>query len=979
MSGQLTEQFSSKSGSLFPAAEKLGWADKAGWIGELARWYEADWQLALKGGVPPAANVLLEILSETQRNEASKVLSSIDSYYRGEELEATENPGAEATIEFSKLNQQPELTQRQEVGHVVQPGDLTMPHLVDPTAREKTFFYKAAPVTSLDFSVGEKPGTASNSAQRTPNRSKLPAIAGYDVKEILGRGGMGIVYLATQQGIVRDVALKMVLAGAHADRETVERFQAEARAVGKFQHEIIVRIYDIGIHEGMPYFSLEYVDGKSLSEKIDNKPLDPLEAAKILVPLARGLQFAHEAGVIHRDLKPGNILLTSAGVPKLSDFGLAKQLETGSNLSRTGDVVGTPSYMAPEQALGERTVGRPADIYALGAVLYCTLTGRPPFLAAKPTDTLIQLLHKEPIAPTKLQPGLPTDLETICLKCLQKEPEKRYASAADFADDLQRFIDGEPIAARPVGNLERVVRWSRRKPLQAALIATAVSLAAVLAIGGPLAAGAIYTQKQEAESARRKADQSALVAIAAQQQAQLAKEEAEQNAEAALIQQKNAVDALKSLVFEVQRKMADDPQLLALRSSLLKVASNGLDRIEQSGGDAITQNIIAAGIDRRLGDVNLELGRMQQARDRYAKCLAALQVLDEQQKLPGRRHNLSTIQELLGRVQHSLGELKLAKEHYLTSLDHRRQWVSEEPDNADVKQNLAAVLGRLGGLAKDEGDLNEALTWLTESNQLRQQQLDSEPSNAGAEMETIGSRWSLASLNFQRLQLESSMADMQSIVDRLTKKIEVNPQDIPLQQNTVLATVELGMMLMYVDRSEEASTLVGKAIERMQSIEQNVGESLRYKQRLADAYYLLGMTSLLSKQTEKATTAWEECFRLRRELYEVESDNLAYVIALAQVAARLDRIEPYLDALMKIDFDKASVGVKFVLACTYAQAAESMKRKPPTSDKWNSDHLRQKALASMQAALAAGFHRPADLRYDPELAPIRSELSIAEL
>jgi WD40 repeat protein/tetratricopeptide (TPR) repeat protein/tRNA A-37 threonylcarbamoyl transferase component Bud32 len=324
-----------------------------------------------------------------------------------------------------------------------------------------------------------------------------PSVPGYDILREVGRGGMGVVYLARQERLRRPVALKMILAGRHAGAEAVARFLREAEAVAAVQHPNIVQIYEVGEADGLPFLALEYVGGGSLEARLAGKPLPPRAAAQLARTLAQAMHHAHQAGVVHRDLKPANILLSAAGkapdagsgwdsqavlaaTPKVTDFGLAKLLVAGGEgLTRTNELLGTPSYMAPEQTTGKDPVGPPADVYALGALLYYLLTGRPPFLADTPWATLLQVQHEEPVSPSRLQSRAPRDLVTICLKCLRKEPHKRYASAAALADDLQAYLDGRPITARPVGRVERAWRWCRRNPALGAATA-AVVLALVL-------------------------------------------------------------------------------------------------------------------------------------------------------------------------------------------------------------------------------------------------------------------------------------------------------------------------------------------------------------------------------------------------------------------------------------------------------------------------------------------------------------------
>jgi hypothetical protein len=323
-------------------------------------------------------------------------------------------------------------------------------------------------------------------ALSTGNKAEgLPSLPGYEILGELGRGGMGVVYKARQVGLNRLVALKVILAGEHAGPEQAARFRREAEAAARLQHPHIIQIHDIAEHQGRPYFSMEYLPGGSLAQRLGGTPLPVRDAAALAEALARAVQAAHGRGVVHRDLKPANVLLTADGTPKVGDFGLAKRLDSSGGQTHTGAVMGTPSYMAPEQAAGRtKDVGPPADVYALGAILYEALTGRPPFKAATPVQTIRQVLAEEPVAPARLQRQVPRDLETVCLKCLEKEPRRRYATAAELADDLSRFLRGEPVQARRVRAWERGLKWARRRPALAGLaVVGLVALVSVVAGG----------------------------------------------------------------------------------------------------------------------------------------------------------------------------------------------------------------------------------------------------------------------------------------------------------------------------------------------------------------------------------------------------------------------------------------------------------------------------------------------------------------
>jgi WD40 repeat protein len=329
-------------------------------------------------------------------------------------------------------------------------------------------------------------------------------LPGFDVLGEIGRGGMGVVYKARQVHLNRPVALKVILAGPLAGPHSLARFRREAEAVARLQHPNIVQIYEVGEHGGWLYLALELVDGPNLAQRCAGAARPPREAAALVDTLARAIHHAHQRGVIHRDLKPANVLLTRDGTPKVTDFGLAKAVGDDA-LTRTGGVVGTPGYMAPEQADGDPTrVGPAADVYALGAIFYELLTGRPPFSGETPLRVLRRVVAEEPTPPRRLTPSTPRDLETICLKCLQKDPARRYATAEALADDLRRWQAGEPVAARPVGALERLRLWRRRNPALAAWMGTAAALLLVLAAGA--AAAAVVLNAELGEVRRAKAE-----------------------------------------------------------------------------------------------------------------------------------------------------------------------------------------------------------------------------------------------------------------------------------------------------------------------------------------------------------------------------------------------------------------------------------------------------------------------------------------
>lgn len=466
----------------------------------------------------------------------------------------------------------------------------------------------------------------------TPGAASSP-IEGYEILGVLGRGGMGIVYKARQTKLDRVVALKMVLSGAHASRTDRERFLSEARAVAQLKHPNILQIHDVGERNEQPYFSLEFLEGGTLQDKMEKYALPPREAAQLIETLARGLHYAHQKGILHRDIKPANVLLSADGVPKISDFGLAKRLDREESLNPSDIVVGTPMYMSPEQAVGKADIGPPADIYSLGATLYELIVGRPPFRGSTVLDTLRMVQNVEPVPPRQLQPSVPSDLQTICLKCLHKEPGQRYATAEAFANDLRNYLEGKPIAARPVPVWEKTWKWSRRNPAAALLIAVSIASLLGFAIGGGAFA---YQENQRAQKElglRREADAEKEEATKQRKIADAEKEEAMRQRKIAETERQLAVQrgeeaqenflsgqkALEGMVQLAKNRMKNERHLETIGKELLENALVFYDGFLTKKPNDQVMRVQIARAQLFAGDLYEKLGRYEEAEKAYRR------------------------------------------------------------------------------------------------------------------------------------------------------------------------------------------------------------------------------------------------------------------------------------------------------------------------------------------------------------------------
>lgn len=618
-------------------------------------------------------------------------------------------------------------------------------------------------------------------ADRPTMPADVPSISGYRIEGVLGRGGMGVVYRARQIGLDRLVALKMLLVGQGDDPEALARFRAEAQSVAALQHPNIVQVYDVGEYDGRPYFSMEFVRGTSLADALARTPQSPQAAAAIVEVLARAMHVAHQRGIVHRDLKPANVLISDFGLRteasnaqtehapqsqvvfqsairdpqstiKIADFGLAKRLEGGSTDTHTGSILGTPSYMAPEQASGRvREIGPAVDVYALGAVLYECLTGRPPYKAATGWETIKLVLTAEPVPPARLQPTVPRDLETICLKCLEKETSRRYPSADDLANDLRRFQRHEPVVARPVGVLDRAWRWATRNPKVAALLCT---LAAVLVVG----LTAVTVLWRLADQRRIAAEQAGLQAATERD-----------NAVAANARTRAALDDMTSV--ETLGWLKTERRLLPEQKAFLHRALKYYEGFAAESADTLHSRTALAKAQFRVGLILQTLGQHAEAEVAYRRAAIVQESLVSES--PGVEHQAALGHTLnnLASLSVDMGRQSEAKSYYLRALGVRERLVKKNPEASVHRRELAATNQSLAKLHRALGDTQAADVALHKAVDIAERLAAEEPSDeADREVASLlnelallnaylGKKGDAESLHVRAIQLQKNLAE----------------------------------------------------------------------------------------------------------------------------------------------------------------------------------------------------------------------------
>ncbi len=667
---------------------------------------------------------------------------------------------------------------------------------------------------------------------------------------------MGVVFKARQKKLKRIVALKMILAGQLAGAEEIRRFYAEAESAAALDHPNIVPVYEVGQIRGQHFFSMGYVEGDSLADRVSERPMAPREAAQMMKTVAEAVEYAHQHGVIHRDLKPANVLLDAQDQPKITDFGLAKQTEGGAELTTTGQIMGTPSYMSPEQATGNSSqVGPRSDVYALGAMLYCLVTGRPPFQAPTVLELLQQVKSQEPVSPKRLTPSLAVDLETVCLKCLDKDPQRRYESAGALAGDLGRFLNGIPVVARPVGQAERFWRWCKRYPVIAGLMA-AVMISLTLGAG-------FSTYYAIA------ADRRAKEAMDQYERAERNYARAEDNFARAERNFQKAQAAVDQFFVQVsENTLLNQPGMQPLQKALLSQALEYYqDFLKERGDDpelrdelAITQFRVGL-ITEALESPQAAISPLETAR----KMQAAL--LEDSPRNLERLKALGNTLTALGRVIYRARTFQEAEELYQQALEIRQQVVALANGDPEAHRELASASMNLGLVERGRGQaetdpvqqksiLKEALALCTTAQNIRRDLLKrfdlSQETLRNVYRDLGQGAYNLGNIHQQMNQPEAALGNYREATVQFDKALMLDPDD---QTNTLQLAICYRLLAIGSEDPKQSWEYVTKANAHLEPLVRANSKINDYRKELIKLKIAMTETALHLNQVPDAKRA----------------------------------------------------------------------------------------------------------------------------
>ena len=744
----------------------------------------------------------------------------------------------------------------------------------------------------------------------------------YDLLSKIAHGGMGVVYKARQRNLDRTVAIKMILAGQFANESSVKRFHAEARSAAMLKHPNIVAIYDVGEHDGQHYFSMEYIEGNSLSARVLEAPLSNREAAKYTKQIAGAMQYAHNQGVFHRDLKPSNVLLDSKQRALVTDFGVAKSTGSDGGLTTTGDVIGTPRYMPPEQAAGDlQKMDARSDVYSIGAILYFAVTGRPPFQAASFVETIRQVVEHEPTPLRQINPDVSRDLETISLKCLEKNPVRRYQSAQELADDLDRFLNRRPIQARPVSRLERVAKWARRRPAIAGLVAVSLGAVATIMFMAFRYSGKLQTTNTALETALAgKAEQ----------------------ADHAARQSGIALETLAAVVQKIQYDLQNVVGGQKVRRSLL---ADSIDRLHKVGDGlkaAPEANHHVASAHIKLGAIYLESGNdlgpaPKEAAEHFNIGLKIAESLVAENKFPDATNavlaeahsglailagdtgdvsgSLTHTQKALkffrarndvdsltksikeGKFQHQIGGIYESMARYDEAMEEYQQLITsqqallesvkDDSGTNEIRNHLALANQRIGAVKQMHRKMEEAERYHQTSVDISTTLIENEPDNFRYQIEHAKRLSSLGKAKGE-LKKTDSARELYSRSFEIFKELQASAPGNPLLQN-YLATASQELAEIEIDsgNSARADELLKESIKIVEALANAAPDSYRYQRTLADAHLTAGHMYLRSGDVKATEEAYNASLKIHKFLADRDPANATLQMSVARAYERL--------------------------------------------------------------------------------------------
>lgn len=865
-------------------------------------------------------------------------------------------------------------------------------------------------------------------------QSTLRQLGDYEILGELGRGGMGVVFKARHRTLNRIVALKMILSGRYSGADPVRRFVSEARAVARLQHSGIVQIFEIGEHtdvdgEKLPYFSLEFVPGSDLQKELNGQPRNARYAAEIVEQLARAMQYAHDNSVLHRDLKPANILLDGTGKPKITDFGLAREVdETASGATSEGTIMGSPSYMPPEQARGELSSITPrSDLYSLGAILYQILTGRPPFLTDRPLQTVLQVINNDPVSPRQLQPDMPKDIETICLKAMQKEQAARYSSCSELAADLRRFLHGEPILARPVSRAERLWRWCRRNPLIAlpslatGLLVIVTAIVSTWAWRETSAQALMIAQERDTANQQRilvdeqrgLADEQRLIAVENENRARREQEEAERQrllaAEAQLQAEKSqqlaerqallALQNIQLVVTEIDDRLAREPGTSDLRISILKIVEKKWDELDLAMAGGLRGQAIPTlmAVRSKLADVWTSLDSLQDADAQYTRLhKQAKERLIVKNRNDASRFNMSLICLRWAPVRQRLtgnsadGDALL---HEATALlrdilaDPRPEEGSPAAYQiADVLQQTlmrsAAALMKRGALRDADAayaevgelctsvlnEMDQPAAWMTGMPQDRQALIRNH-----FEQNLDLSRTGQANVLCRRGRIDQAIPLFEAVVERRREALRKSPADRNAREQLALQLRNYGQYMLRAGRADEAARLMGQSNDLAEQNFNDDPANSNFKRAFGHSQYYLATARDAQGHRDEALALFERSRFLRSEMHENSPDQ-ANTINLMLAEARVGNIEATQQRVEELSTSASDDPELFLdIARALVQLARHADEDAARGE------LRDSALAALERCVAAGLRDPFPVSAEPDLIPLRNDDRFADI